>query len=400
MKVAFDGKVLVKDTDYTVTYKNNNYVGTAKVIITGIGNYTGTKTLIFRIKNAESEDPKQPSEPEQPNEPSDPTDPEDPKDPSEPEEPSDPTDPEDPSEPENPSEPTEPEEPSDPIVPSKPVEPSVSDNDVPKEPTVSENNVPADLAKAVVSGIVNKVYTGRALTQDVKVTVDGKTLAKEVDYTVAYKNNTEAGTAQAIITGKGSYTGSKTVTFTIEKAATILKAESTVYKKAYGAKAFTVKVTGATGAVTYSSSDAKVAKVNASGKVSIKNTGRAVITASVAESKNYKAGKVEIVIEVSPKKASIKTLASKKAKQLTVTWKKDKKASGYEVSYSTSKKFKKSQTKTVLVKKAKTTKATLKNLKKGKTYYVKVRAYKEVKVNGKKVKIYSPSSKVLKKKVK
>ncbi len=367
VKVFVSGKVLVKDVDYTVAYKNNIEVGTAKVIFTGIGNYTGTKTVTFMIEKAES------SEPEEPNDPQEPSDSEDP---------------------------TEPKDPTEPEDPSEPVEPSVSDNDVPKDPTVSENNVPADLAKAVVTGIVNKVYTGRALTQDMKVTVDGKTLAKEVDYTVAYKNNTEAGTAQAIITGKGSYTGSKTVTFTIEKAASTLKAENAAYSKAYGAKAFTVKVTGATGDMTYKSSDTKVAKVSKSGKVTIKNTGRAVITVSVAESKNYKAGKVEIVIEVSPKKASINSLSSKKAKQLTVTWKKDKKATGYEVTYSTNKKFKKSQTKTVLVKKAGTTKATLKNLKKGKTYYVKVRAYKEVKVNGKKVKIYSPYSKVLKKKVK
>jgi hypothetical protein len=271
---------------------------------------------------------------------------------------------------------------------------------IPKDPSVSENTTPIDLAKATVAAIANQVYTGSALTPAVTVTADGKTLVKDTDYTVAYKNNTDAGTAQVTITGKGNYTGTKTVTFTIDKAASKLKAEKATYKKAYGAKAFTVKVTGAEGTVTYKTSSSKIAKVDKNGKVSIKNTGRAVITASVAESKNYKAGKVEIVIEVSPKKASIKTLASKKAKQLTVTWKKDKKASGYEVSYSTSKKFKKSQTKTVLVKKAKTTKATLKNLKKGKTYYVKVRAYKEVKVNGKKVKIYSPSSKVLKKKVK
>ena len=274
------------------------------------------------------------------------------------------------------------------------------ENNSSEDPTKPEKKDPVDLAKATVAAIANQVYTGSALTPAVTVTADGKTLVKDTDYTVAYANNTDAGTAQVTITGKGDYTGTKTVTFTIDKAASKLKAEKATYKKAYGAKAFTVKVTGADGTVTYKTSSSKIAKVDKNGKVSIKNTGRAVITASVAESKNYKAGKVEIVIEVSPKKAAIKTLASKKSKQLTVTWKKDKKATGYEISYSTSKKFKKSQTKKVLVKKNKTTKTTIKKLKKGKTYYVKVRAYKEVKVNGKKVKIYSPYSKVLKKKVK
>ena len=40
---------LQKDKDYTVTYKNNVKVGTATVIITGKGNYTGTKKVSFRI---------------------------------------------------------------------------------------------------------------------------------------------------------------------------------------------------------------------------------------------------------------------------------------------------------------------------------------------------------------
>lgn len=42
-------KVLVKDTDYTLTYNNNLNVGTATVTITGKGNYKDTKTLNFRI---------------------------------------------------------------------------------------------------------------------------------------------------------------------------------------------------------------------------------------------------------------------------------------------------------------------------------------------------------------
>ena len=40
---------LVKDTDYTVTYKNNTNPGTATVTVKGIGNYTGSKSVKFRI---------------------------------------------------------------------------------------------------------------------------------------------------------------------------------------------------------------------------------------------------------------------------------------------------------------------------------------------------------------
>ena len=42
-------KTLVAGTDYTVTYKNNVKVGTATVVITGKGNFTGTKTITFTI---------------------------------------------------------------------------------------------------------------------------------------------------------------------------------------------------------------------------------------------------------------------------------------------------------------------------------------------------------------
>lgn len=62
----------------------------------------------------------------------------------------------------------------------------------------------------------------------------------------------------------------------------------------------------------------------------------------------------------------------------TVKWKK-KSCTGYQVQYSTSKKFAKKNTKTVKVKKAKTTKATVKKLKGKKKYYVRVRTYKTVK---------------------
>ena len=47
-----DGKkvTLEKGVDYTVTYENNVQKGKAKVIVTGIGNFTGTLTKRFTIK--------------------------------------------------------------------------------------------------------------------------------------------------------------------------------------------------------------------------------------------------------------------------------------------------------------------------------------------------------------
>lgn len=44
-----NGKLLVKDIDYTLLYKNNKSIGTATVTITGKGNYKGNKKLTFTI---------------------------------------------------------------------------------------------------------------------------------------------------------------------------------------------------------------------------------------------------------------------------------------------------------------------------------------------------------------
>lgn len=65
-------------------------------------------------------------------------------------------------------------------------------------------------------------------------------------------------------------------------------------------------------------------------------------------------------------------------KSFTVKWKK-KSCTGYQVQYSTSKKFTKKGTKVLKVNKAKTTSKTVKKLKAKKKYYVRVRTYKTVK---------------------
>ena len=49
--VKLNGKTLKNGTDYSVTYSNNTKVGTATVKITAKGNYTGTISKTFKIKN-------------------------------------------------------------------------------------------------------------------------------------------------------------------------------------------------------------------------------------------------------------------------------------------------------------------------------------------------------------
>lgn len=105
-----------------------------------------------------------------------------------------------------------------------------------------------------------------------------------------------------------------------------------------------------------------------------------------------KCGYSYIVDYIQKKKLSIPGVyLSIDNKKLAVHWYSVSDASGYEIKCSTSKKFTKSKTKKFTVK------GNSKNIKKikiksKKRYYVRVRAYKTGKVNGKKVKVYSPWS--------
>ena len=71
-----------------------------------------------------------------------------------------------------------------------------------------------------VASIPDQSYTGKAVTPTVTVrdSQTGKTLVPDVDYTVAYTNNVETGTASVVLTGRGNYTGAMEVTFRIVEA--------------------------------------------------------------------------------------------------------------------------------------------------------------------------------------
>ena len=73
----------------------------------------------------------------------------------------------------------------------------------------------ASISGASVSAEAGQTYTGHALKPAVTVTLNGKTLVSGTDYTVAYSNNTEVGTATITVTAKGNYTGTATGTFKI-----------------------------------------------------------------------------------------------------------------------------------------------------------------------------------------
>ncbi len=157
------------------------------------------------------------------------------------------------------------------------------------------NILKGSVADATVTGIKDKTYTGKALTQKPVVKLSDNTLADGTDYTVSYRDNVKVGTATVIITGKGNYTGEITKTFRINKANN------------------TISVKGKTAAVKYSKlkkktqtiKSAKVLKVtNAKGKLTyVKSSGSKKITISkkignVTVKKGLKKGTYKVKVKV------------------------------------------------------------------------------------------------------
>lgn len=143
-------------------------------------------------------------------------------------------------------------------------------------------------------------YNGHAKKPAVTVTYNGTVLTAGSDYTVAYTNNINAGTAKAVITGVGNYTGRVTRTFSIGKATNKISVKKTGYslKRSKKAQTLTLKPKVTKGKITYTSNHAKV-KVSKTGKVTIaKNfTGKATITIKVTD-KNYKTATKKVVVRV------------------------------------------------------------------------------------------------------
>ena len=189
--VKLNGKTLKNGTDYTVSYSNNTKVGTAKVTITGKGNYTGSVSKTYSIKN--------------------------------------------------------------------------------------------NFKKATISGISNKSYTGKNITQSITVKYNGKTLKKGTDYTVSYSCNKNIGTATVKVAGKGSYTGTITKTFKINPA------KQEIQKLTAKSKAFFVDWAQKGSATGYEIQYATNSKFTSAKKVTITNnkTDKTTISKLSGKKKYY-----------------------------------------------------------------------------------------------------------------
>ena len=183
---------LLKGTDYKVIYANNKNAGTASAEVSGMGNFTGSKTVDFRIAKS--------------------------------------------------------------------------------------------VSSLKIAGVSDKAYTGKEIKPSLSIKDGTKTLKQGTDYTLSYSNNKVPGKAKITVTGKNSYTGSRTVNFRIvPKKMTVSKVSSPAKAK------ITVKLKKDSYASGYQILIAKNSKFT-SGKKTVNITSRNTVSKTVsglAKGKKY-----------------------------------------------------------------------------------------------------------------
>ncbi len=196
------------------------------------------------------------------------------------------------------TEPTQPgtAEPTEPgtTAPTQPVttEPTQPQTEPFTEPATTEPVAPKpsnDIGYFNLSGIKNKTYTGKAISQKITLvdTENNYTLVPNTDYIVSYVNNKNVGTATIIITAVGDFEGSIIKTFKITKAKNPIKVKpvtksvklKTVKKKSVTVKG-AVKVTKAQGKLACKITSApkavkKYLKISSKGVITVKKWAKA-----------------------------------------------------------------------------------------------------------------------------
>ena len=143
-------------------------------------------------------------------------------------------------------------------------------------------------------------YDGTEKKPGVRVRYGDREFLRNTDSTVEYTGNVSAGenTARVLVTGleKGCCAGSSVHTFTIGKAEQVITASNvsmTMFSPA------SVKVSGAKGTLSFTSSDPSVVKAGAQdGSLTGVSPGTAKVTVKAAAKGSYKAGQTVITVTV------------------------------------------------------------------------------------------------------
>ena len=171
--------------------------------------------------------------------------------------------------------------------------------------------------------ISSKAATLAAKTYNGKKQTDGLTISglKEgTDYTVKWPSGCiKAGTYTVTVIGIGEYAGTKSVKLTINKATPTITINAPSVVKNYGDAAFYVgaKKSGGDGAIKYKTSNASVASVNSSGKVTLKGSGTATVTAYLNASTNFNAVSKAMTVTVNKAANPLKLTVKKAVKSVS-----------------------------------------------------------------------------------
>lgn len=155
-----------------------------------------------------------------------------------------------------------------------------------------------------------------------------------------------------------------------------IKASSKVV--VYGRKPFYLNATtSGDGTLSYKSSNKKVATVNGKGKITIKNYGTTTIQITASATNTYHKATKKIAIQVIPGKVKGFSVKNAGKKKVTMSWKKTKSVTGYEIQISSNSKFKKNTLQRKLPKSR--TKITVTGFVSNKTMYFRIRTYRKEK---------------------
>ncbi|MBO5995143.1 MAG: fibronectin type III domain-containing protein [Firmicutes bacterium] len=225
--------------------------------------------------------------------------------------------------------------------------------------------------------VPDKAYTGKAVKPAVTMTYHGKTVDNS-GYSFTYYNNKNIGTATVVISDVDNDSSFRYAVFRVNPP------KAAISEVAPLNKGFTVKwakVASADGYKVYRGSKLiKTIKKNST--VTYKDTAAAtngtkytykVYSYKKVNGKTY-TGAVSSKTAMYLTRPAISSLKKTKAGEMTIKWKKNAKAKGYQIQYALNKGFTSSK-KTVKITKAATVSKVITSLKAGKTYYVKIRSY-------------------------
>lgn len=102
-----------------------------------------------------------------------------------------------------------------------------------KENGITYDTYQVKIDELAVSGIKDKEYTGKPVTQNIVIKNGNVVLDDGTDYTVTYSANTKVGTVEVTITGTGSYIGEIKSSFDILPAKQQIQKLETKYKGFY-----------------------------------------------------------------------------------------------------------------------------------------------------------------------